>query len=382
MKYMGSKRTMLKNGLGQLICKEAASAGRIVDLFCGAGAVAWYAAENTSKQVIAVDLQQYATVLAESIIGRNKAINPNLFQSIWIDKARKARRRSKYWSAAFTLSSANRCTRKLVDQARNLCKKPSAIGPIWNAYGGHYFSPAQAISFDFLLRYLPPDKPQRTVTLAAVIIAASRCAAAPGHTAQPFQPTRTAGKYLWSAWQLDPLEESKRALEIICPKHAKIAGSAYMGDAVSFATRLKPNDLVIIDPPYSGVHYSRFYHVLETIAQGKNISVFGAGRYPPLQERPQSKFSLKAQSKEALTKLLSAVATAGSKVIFTFPHGQCSNGLSGQDILDEADGLFDVQEKIICGKFSTLGGNNERRESRAASKELLLLLIPKKRNQT
>ena len=53
MKYMGSKITMLKNGLGQLLINQAITAERVVDLFTGAGFVAWYIAENTDKPVLA-----------------------------------------------------------------------------------------------------------------------------------------------------------------------------------------------------------------------------------------------------------------------------------------------------------------------------------------
>ena len=35
MKYMGSKRAMLKNGLGELLLQEATKANRVFDPFCG-----------------------------------------------------------------------------------------------------------------------------------------------------------------------------------------------------------------------------------------------------------------------------------------------------------------------------------------------------------
>ena len=44
MKYMGSKRTMLLNGLGTLLKAEMPKHDRVVDLFCGAGSVSWFAA--------------------------------------------------------------------------------------------------------------------------------------------------------------------------------------------------------------------------------------------------------------------------------------------------------------------------------------------------
>ena len=39
MKFMGSKRWMLENGLGSLLCQRAETANRFVDLFAGSSAV-------------------------------------------------------------------------------------------------------------------------------------------------------------------------------------------------------------------------------------------------------------------------------------------------------------------------------------------------------
>ena len=63
MKFMGSKRAMLANGLGEIVRSESKQAERFVDLFVGSGAVAWYVAEATATKVLAVDLQEFATVL-------------------------------------------------------------------------------------------------------------------------------------------------------------------------------------------------------------------------------------------------------------------------------------------------------------------------------
>jgi len=369
---------MLRDGLGDLICNQAQYALRIVDLFCGAGSVAWYAAQNTTVPVVAVDLQTYAVVMARAVIARVSSLDPDQLKRNWLSKAKRARSRSRLFRTALVLQEDNKDIDKLVQEARALCQKePSKVGPIWGAYGGYYFNPAQALTFDYMLKHLPTDEPERSVCLAATISAASMCAAAPGHTAQPFRPTRTAEPYIREAWGRDPFVYCRKALGEICPQYAKVSGEVFIADAIEFATSLKPSDLVIVDPPYSGVQYSRFYHVLETIARGYCSPVSGAGRYPPMSERPQSDFSKKSQSKLALERLLKTLSTAEATVIFTFPAGECSNGLSGRVVTNTARTWFDVEERLIGGQFSTLGGNNNHRASRKPSNELLLLLRPK-----
>lgn len=380
MKYMGSKRTMLKNGLGQLLIWQVQTAERFVDLFTGAGSIAWYIAENTDKPVLAIDLQKYATTLAEAIIGRTNILSSINLRKVWIQKAIGSRDKSLFWHEARLLEKDGVEIGQWVEKSRELCAKPLEIGPIWSAYGGHYFSPSQAITFDFLLAQLPEQEPDRVVCMAACISAVMECVASPGHTAQPFQPTESAGPFIYEAWKRDPIAYCQKALDMICPRHAQVIGNTITGDALDNVKELNDHDLVFIDPPYSSVQYSRFYHVLETIARGQQqISVFGVGRYPSILERPQSKFSSISQSKKALEELLEAIASRGCKIIFTFPDCETSNGLSGEYVKLTASEWFHVEDhSTINGQFSTLGGNNLRRDARKKSSEIILLMEPKK----
>jgi adenine-specific DNA methylase len=231
-----------------------------------------------------------------------------------------------------------------------------------------------------LIKYLPDTEPERTVCLAALISAASKCAAAPGHTAQPFQPTASAKDFLAESWSKDILQVTKDYLKRICPRYARVAGSGQIGDAIEVAKTLSREDLVIIDPPYSAVQYSRFYHVLETIAVGECSSVSGVGRYPPRLERPQSDFSKRSTVQEAFRRMFDRLADAGSTVILTFPDGECSTGISGRDVVLIASDFYTLEERQISGRFSTMGGNGARgsRNARAQSSELLLLMHPRR----
>lgn len=370
---------MLQNGLGTMLFEESKNAKRIVDLFCGAGAIVGFASGKINLPVLAIDLQHYSVVLANSILGRLTPIDSEYLGGKWLARVDNDRVKSVLWEKAQQLSCDidMRSARRYVENCRDLCEESSEIGPIWNAYGGYYFSPEQALTFDYLLKNLPANIEENTICRAAIIISAMRCVASPGHTAQPFQPTRTAKKYLIEAWKRDPLVVCKKVLGEICSQHAKILGEAYVADAVDEAGNLKRTDLVVVDPPYSGVQYSRFYHVLETLARGVCGRVSGAGRYPAIEERPQSDFSNSGTSKEALIKLLTNLSKSEATVIFTFPEGECSNGLSGEVILEEAKRFFKIEKEVVKGRFSTLGGNKEKRASRKDSSELILLMKPK-----
>jgi adenine-specific DNA methylase len=218
-----------------------------------------------------------------------------------------------------------------------------------------------------------------------LIQAASSCAAAPGHTAQPFQPTRTANKFLNTSWRLDIVKATRLALSELAGVHSqKKGGHAKVADANDAAQQLRKNDLVFIDPPYSGVHYSRFYHVLETIAQGKCGEVSGTGRYPHARKRPISDYSITTKAPDALDGLLKTIAAKKARAILTFPDHDCSNGLSGKSVRRIARKHFSIKFSRVKSLFSTMGGTGDKtrngeakRKPRHIAKELMLVLEPK-----
>ncbi len=374
---------MLLNGLGTLLRAEIPGHERVVDLFCGAGSISWFAATIGDRPVLSVDLQKYATTLAGAVTLRTTSSDCNQLILTWLYSAQVEAARHPLWNAAETIDRGGYNTFTWCKKARLFCSKlpGEAAGPILLAYGGHYFCPTQVILFDCFLKSLPRGS-ARIICTAATIIAASQCSASPGHTAQPFQPTRTAAPFLREAWHRNPVTYAERALRFLGPMHAKTKGETIVGDALQIAKTLNRSDLVFVDPPYSAVQYSRFYHVLETVARGRCTEVSGTGRYPPPRQRPASAFSRTGEARAALKVLLEALAGAGCTVAFTFPLAVCSNGLSGKEIAEYATKWFSVRDIGIQTRFSTLGGNNDIRRSRSHSRELILLLRPLRRAGT
>lgn len=370
MKYMGSKKVMLNNGLGEILIEQSYKCDRFFDPFCGSAVVSWYVAENTEKKVRSGDLQKYSVDLANSILLRNKSLNvqeKNILNE-WLLKSEKD---------LFTLrlDIPSKLTKKFVSDNKKWSSKSSLN--ITNAYGGHYFSYNQAITFDVLLKNLPYQETLLSIAIASLIEAASMCVASPGHTAQPFGTTVNGLKAIIDAWKRDPFFYIARSINSLSERHAKSIGNGFVREANILLEDLKEGDLVFLDPPYSGVHYSRFYHVLETISRNERIFAAGKGRYPAPDERPRSNFSLRGKSKIALDELLSNIAKKRASAILTFPVDECSNGLNGTIVKEISGRYFKVTRELIKGEFSTLGGNNDNRPARQPSAELVLILEPK-----
>lgn len=375
MKYMGSKRAMLGNGLGEAIDSVVPDARRVLDLFTGSAAVAWHVAERHKIKVIACDLQLYSSVLAASVITRTEFITNFDWLEKWFQDAERLLNANSEWQwikrhqKSLDVLDAAAASRSAGDISLHACDFPIAT-----AYAGYYFSPWQAAWLDALRRNLPVDLQLKRIGLASLVQAASRCAASPGHTAQPFKPNETAGPYLLEAWRRNLPEVVRTSVLGLAARKANVAGQAHCMDALAMAELAEEGDLAFVDPPYSGVHYSRFYHVLESVAQGRIGLVTGVGRYPPNSERPSSDFSIGSKSRKAFGSLLATLSRKGASVIVTFPAGVASNGLAGKDIKEIATIHFQIDEEKVSTRFSTLGGNSKTRAARHDTHELILKL--------
>lgn len=375
MKYMGSKRWQLENGLGHQLRRVAQPGDTFVDLFSGSGAVSWFAAEQLGLRVSAFDLQQYAVTTTSAVIGRTRAVDARRLVKSWIDPVRDTLAHdpetqfSRKQLAAAPLDEAS------VIRMRRRAAKSSHV--FTTSYGGHYFSIEQARVIDELRRTLPNREPHTTLCLAALIMAASRCSASPGHTAQPFQPTARALPHIDGIWRRDLLDTTQATLLMLAARHASIAGDARRADASDVAKRLRGGELVFVDPPYSAAQYSRFYHVLEAIAIGGYANVNGAGRSPAAIDRASSSFSRVSTARGALLDLLEDLARAQCRVVATFPQYLASNGLSGAEIAELARVWFAVDVHATSSRFSTLGGNGSARAARRRSQELVITMFPR-----
>ena len=363
---------MLKNGLGELLLRETENANRFFDPFSGSGAVAFHVAEAIKIPVIAGDLQAYAVEIANSILLRTRPLNRSSVSVLnrWIEEGK-----DRYLE--FEINQKLQAKKSIVYSNRRLSE--NSHYNFVNAYGGYYFSYNQAIAFSILMETLPKSILLRSIALSGLIEAASNCAAAPGHTAQPFRPTQRGLLSIVDAWKRDPFFYIEGKIDEISKRYAQTKGYAKISLANDLLADIESGDLVFLDPPYSGVHYSRFYHVLETVARNNKIVPLGEGRYPSPEERPRSHFSMKSKSHLALSETFELISGKGARAILTFPEGECSNGLSGQIVKKIASQYFKIEKEIIKGMFSTLGGNNSCRPARTKSSEMVLLLSPYKK---
>jgi adenine-specific DNA-methyltransferase len=374
VKYMGGKGHLLRGLLGSEIRRAVRSSARFVDFFSGSGVVSHYVASKFCLPVLSVDLQEYGRALAAAVIERDFRLEPAWFEEAWILPTRhslKSDVRSEDWARLSRPQGS-----PAVLECRRLCEQESDSSErLLRSYGGHYYSPLQALVIQKLWDNLPSTN--RDVALATLIWCASRCAASPGHTAQPFQPTTALLPHIHSAWNRDPLLEVSNRIRVLSNMYARVVGMAIVADACSLTPEVTAGDLVFIDPPYSDVQYSRFYHVLEGIASGGFDEVFGAGRSPLRINRATSILSFKSLAERTLNELLERVLDHGAAAIVTLPEMTTTNGLSGLQLVKSFRKSAVVSYRRAESLHSTLGGPAESRGARRAIREMVISIRPR-----
>jgi adenine-specific DNA methylase len=368
---------MLQNGLGEIIGRTTQSTKGFADLFTGSGTVAWHVSEKFDVPVRAFDLQSFAVALADGVIGRNAPFDELNWVNLWLESAISLAAQSPIWESSLKIDHRlpKEDLEKVVAAARRLAARSEHS--FCRAYGGYYYSPRQATLLAALRASLPTEPAQRKLSLAALIATGSRCAASPGHTAQPFRPTTTAGPYLIEAWQKRPVDVLTVKVKELAARHARQQGIVCVDDAASAASKLTEGWIAFVDPPYSSVHYSRFYHVLESLSRGDVGEVSGSGRYPVPSERPSSDFSVSTKARAAFETLFSKLSNSGARAIVTFPADGASNGITGEVLRELAEQYFKIVEEKVSSRFSTLGGNRNQRDARKDAVELILSLDPR-----
>ena len=366
VKYMGSKRS-LAPVVAEELARLTAPGDTLVDLFAGTHAIGF--AMRHRNRVIGVDMQNYSAVIGRGLLSdslseshkgafarlRTKAqANVDAVEDLYGRRIAQERRiiaallagtdgaTERY--AAFQISlpdpagwstatSGRGLTRHLGDAvaARRLepCRFPYLMMSAY--YANAYFGLGQAIWLDSL-RYAidelyPPGAAGRDRCLLALMCAASHTTSTPGHFAMWRRArTRDGAVDLARYLKRDPLvyfQAKLDELEGLRPsqqEHLVLTGEARQ---MLNHDALQDSAAIYVDPPYSAVHYSRFYHVLEELCDYDYPRVYFGGRFPA--DRYVSPYSIKRDALSAIDGLLVAIAGGGWPVVISYgSHGLVS----------------------------------------------------------
>ena len=239
-------------------------------------------------------------------------------------------------------------------------------------FGGGYFSWEQAIDFDALLSEIHLlDGRARDFHLSALFAVASDVVSTIGkHFAQPTKLRDSAGNpknHLVSR----TLSDRETSVLTRYRAHCQALGKVRSGSRPHRAVRsdylefLENNDTsfaaVYADPPYTRDHYSRYYHVLETMALRDEPEVattkIRSNGVPRLSrgvyrlKRHQSPFCIPSKAAGAFAQLFASVAKRRTPLVLSYSPYRASTGnrprlLTMDELLAIAERHFTQVEQV------------------------------------
>ncbi len=369
-----------------------------LDLFCGMCSVGGAVARG-GRVVWGNDVQWSASLVAKCLLtAREDPLPPADIQAALIrDYHRNRRRLSKRFATQLrqersilkdpTLEDFHAAYRswshaandiRRAREVASLSKRPTnfpyRLFTLSFAWG--YFGLEQAIEIDSLRFAIDTARARRSLSseqarwaLLSLMQAASCVASTPGHFAQYLNASTEAGlarvvsqrrRSLWNQfyWEWASVAPYGTA-------HWRAGNHVMRRDAVGIWSELRrrgfKDGIIYADPPYSKDHYSRYYHVLETLVRYDYPSATGAGRYRP--DRFVTPFSLTTKAESAFDELFRGVAATGSVMVLSYP----TNGLlRSREIERLLLARFREVELALCRPMahSTLGARHGQAKNR------------------
>lgn len=324
LKYMGSKREILYL-INETVEELHADSSCFCDLFSGTAVVS--AAFLDQYDVISNDIQKYSSVFAKTYASN---MAEELKPEFLTDVKHKSQMLVDEWYDAFpdyTFGYENvnsfESLLEIEKQQQKLINKNFKLGFSLFAknYSGTYWSYQQCVWIDSLRAVA--EKYKDTVgyyaILSALIFAMSYASQSTGHFAQYRDVTKSNVNdiLLYRTKDLYSLFEKKleELVHFNIPRNnhsMKVKTLDYLD-----CLRIIPeNTIVYADPPYSAVHYSRFYHVIETLVRYDHPHLEYKGRYR--DDRHQSPFDKRKEVAKAFKLLFDAVNEKKSHLILSY----------------------------------------------------------------
>jgi len=369
LKYMGSKREIIDFVTDAIKSLDVESTW-LCDLFAGTSVVAGSLKSHYNIHVN--DIQAYSAVLANTYLSNLKGtIKPDALNIIKI-KANKLVKEflNEHPQLTFDYDNANsledfialeRAQQKLID-------KDFKIGFHLFAknFSGTYWSYDQCVWIDSLRavaeQYI--GSPEYYAILSSLIFAMSYVSQSTGHYAQYRDTTKENMLDILSYRNRDIWEYFERKfieLNINLNGEASREYKITTLDYLDCLRIIENGSIVYADPPYQSVHYSRFYHALETLVKYDYPKVLHKGRYR--DDRHQSPFCKKTTVNNAFSSLFESVRKADAHLVLSYSD---SGMITLENIEEIARKIFKTDYAYTLHQrghvHSTMGRSDERNQ--------------------
>lgn len=370
--YLGSKLRMLE-AIKSAIDYVDKTDGLICDLFSGSGVVSEYLIQF--RDVVSVDIQNYSSILSEASIKKintrinatdiiksiqRSGVSARLFYSfsklLEHEQTSMALAQNGDLSALYEIiengslfifmndpidsisGELSQCLEECVNTLNFEGLANSECTMITRYYGGLYFSYRQAVELDAIASFVfSQEGLLKTKLLAALLSTASALVNTVGKQfAQPLKVKNARGEIKRSLSEKIIRDRSIDTFSVFnnwldyylntgtCEHNLTTLCMDYR-DALEglFNKQVK---VVYADPPYTRYHYSRYYHVLETICLRDNPVITttfpngkgGISRAIYREGRHQSPFCIKSQAEHAFEQMFVGVKKLDVPLVLSY----------------------------------------------------------------
>ena len=411
LQYMGSKTRIISHICEPIIKNK--SIKTVVDLFAGTGSVGY--ALKAHKNIISNDLEYYAYIINHAILnGCDFSVTDEI--SFW--NAVEQQSASLQAKVCTAVTTENKFFIDTVDykQYQLFCEKtPSVFVPqsddprlkeildlvdqvtpgkaptvetpclFLTYYANAYFGIAQCCQIDAIRSIIGQIEDERTryVLLTMLMSVMSASASTTTHFAQYLKvKSKATCNNLIGKRKINIIESCKSLLAEyrqagLCTADRKAPSVCYNLDFSDCLDSISLNNetLVYADPPYFKEHYSRYYHVLNTVclydypamAMNPQTHELSIGRYR--EDRSVSDFGKKAKAMGAFDTLITKCSNAGAWLMISY---------SDNSIVDISDiqALAEKKYDVLIEKVE-LSHSKQGRSSISKVDEYIFICRPK-----
>lgn len=405
--YLGSKLRIV-DIISNILNDIDPTFGRVYDIFAGSGTVSSYLGRK--RPVTAIDIQEYSRILTSAVLqpfyeeelkeiyNKLESYKVTKLQECFspiINYEEKSLRKAslgeiydicelvEHGSILPFLNNEREnisagledALMKTVNNLKDMELLDSVNSLTGRYFGGSYFSFKQASELDNLLNLANLfDDRVKDVVIAATLSTASEIVNTVGKQfAQPLkaldgqgEPKKSLATKIINDRRMNVYQIFNKhmnnyfSLEKGNFNHVSVCGDFSEAlDSISNDTKV-----VYADPPYTRYHYSRYYHVLETMSLRDNPEITMVNTNGKLRmsrglyrtERHQSPFSIKTKANETFDKLFSGVSEKGVSLVLSYsPYNNTKDSTprvqTVNELLQMANQYFDRVELISIEGF-------------------------------
>ncbi len=324
IKYMGSKREIL-DYIHDAVEQLEVNSEWICDLFAGTSIVG--SSFKNKKNVHINDIQEYSSVLAHTyfpnIIEGHSPVSLASIENRVMELIAEFDR--QYPEVNFDYS----CIQDLYHLKDIECQQQKFINNDFEigfslftkCYSGTYWSSNQCKWIDSIRAVAEEyvNTPDYYAIISSLMFAMSYASQSTGHFAQYREITQSNMHDIL-------IYRNKDIWGLFAKKYEEISGVIYTAtdlehkittlDYVDCLRIIEEGSIVYADPPYTNVHYSRFYHALETLVKYDHPVIKHKGRYR--DDRHQSPFDKRTEVRNAFRLLFRGVKDKNSHLILSY----------------------------------------------------------------